>query len=83
MNKYLVQPKFSVGDKVVHKSNPDTIMIISSENFETKSRPTAFGSGIPATSKNSYFDGHFICEWMKENKLLKQQIHQDMLKIAP
>ena len=82
MNKYLIQPKFSVGDRVIHKSNPEVVMIIKSEVFEKAQIPTAFGTGINFTSKGFHFDGYIICEWMDNNQIFEEKIHQDMLDPA-
>lgn len=77
--KEIILPKFKVGDKVTHRSNPSLIMVISKLVYKkAKTNKTAFGSSIYFQTRHSYFEGMFLCEWIgrlgKHTEIFNQNV---------
>jgi hypothetical protein len=79
----IVTPKFRVGDRVIHMSNRDLIMVISKlVHKKAQTNQTAFGSSIFFQTKNSYFEGMFLCEWVDSSGKHIEMFNQNVLELA-
>jgi uncharacterized protein YodC (DUF2158 family) len=79
----IVTPKFRVGDKVIHMSNRDLIMVISKLVHEkARTNKSAFGTSIFLETNHTYFQGMFLCEWVNSGGKHIEMFNQDVLELA-
>lgn len=82
MIRLIVAPKFKVGERVNHGSCPDKILVISEMLHEKKRVPTVFGNSVYVETRDSYFNGSYICEWIDHGGKHTDVFDQNTLELV-